>query len=76
MNKKLEEENQRLKKHIDDEMSKYSNIEETINDIKRREAQLRDRYESELQNQRERVKMLTQEMNDNKESYDRLKKKL
>ena len=76
MNKKLEEDNQKLKKQMEEEMSKYSNIEDTINDIKRREAQLRDRYESELQNQRDKVKMLTQEMNDNKESYDRLKAKL
>lgn len=61
---------------MQDEISKYANIEDTINDIKRREAQLRDRYESELSNQREKVKLMTQEMNENKESYDRLKQKL
>lgn len=37
---------------------------------------LRDKYESELQNQKEKVFQLTQEMNDNRENYERLKKTL
>lgn len=60
--KRVEEENLTLKRELQDQIDQYGQIEETIKDIKMRESQLRDKFDREIESERQRAKTCEAEL--------------
>eukprot|EP00347_Sterkiella_histriomuscorum_P019386 403341825 len=74
--KQVEEENSGLKRQLEENLEKYAGIEETIRDIRRREQHLRERYEREVDSEKERGMLIEKDVEDTKRRYEDLKSKL
>ena len=61
---------------MQEQMQKYDVIEVTIQELKKREEILRDRYEMELHNERDKSKSMMEEMEENRSRYKQLKQKI